>query len=294
MRPSLHLCHLHLHQHPHQPSPPTSIPPSSRSSPSPPAAARQPSPSTLTLPSALLTRHLRNTREIDLLQRVAASATQLDRLMERLYAAIVKGEALERALGRLPHRCPSLPDPPAAAVSSDSSESSSSSSSSDSSAAGVAGADSGVVAGLCASLAPFFQCTFPSAHDSSFSDALLAALDRHKRSIGAVFVELTRLLLDMQDGLGELHYFQQITVRLSEELQLEGCDALAATKAAVAGLEGSLVDRITALLSAQLTYQWQHAEAVTQSHPTCRRLWGNRPYGRCPIGAVVASISCSG
>ena len=217
----------------------------------------------LSLPHALLIRHLRNSGEVALLQRIAASATQLDRLLERLYDAIVEGESLEHVQRHLPHRCPSLPDSPPATLPSDSSESSASSSSSDSSASA---AEQAALAALSASLAPFFHCSFPAAHKPSFASDLTASIGRHARSIGGVFVELTEVLLELQAGLSALQSSQQLNGRLSEELQLEGCEALAATKAAVAGLEGHLVDRITALLSARLTHeQLQQAEVALQS-----------------------------
>ena len=262
-------------------APPPSCPPPSPPSPSPAIAADLHSsllpflslpPSScppsfsqwLSLPDVLLTRHLRNSREVALLQQIASSATQLDVLVERLYDAIVEGESLEHVQRHLPHRCPSLPEPPFSSAPSDSSESSSSSSSSDSSAPS---SDNATLTALAASLAPFFHCSFPSAHHSSFPSLLSASVSRHVRAISGVFVDLTAVLLELQSGLSALQSFQQLNVRLSEELQLEGCDALAATKAAVAGLEGHLVDRITALLSARLTYQRQQTEAV-HSHST--------------------------
>ena len=221
----------------------------------------------LSLPHALLTRHLRNTREVALLQRIASSASQLNELIARLYEAIVEGESFEHVQRHLPHRCPSLPDPPPSTLSSDSSESSSSSSSSDSSVSAAAEQTAALNA-LSASLAPFFECTFPAAHKPSFSSALSSSVGRHVRSISGVFVELTAVLLELQSALSELVNFQQINGRLSEELQLEGCEALAATKAAVAELEGNLVDRITALLSAQLTYQRQQQVEAVQLYPS--------------------------
>ena len=209
----------------------------------------------LSLPPALLSRHLRNTREVALLQRIACHAAQLDGLVQRLYDAIVEGESIEHAQRHLPHRCPALPDPLNSALPSDSSESSASSSSSDSSVPPAEHAER--MAALAASLAPFFHCFFPAAHSPSFPSSLLSAVGDHVRSIGGVFVELTAALLELESGLGELQSFQQLNGRLSEELQAEGCDALAATKAAVAELEGSLVDRLTALLSATLSHQRQ-------------------------------------
>ena len=238
----------------------------------------------LSLPHALLARHLRNSREVSLLQQIAASATQLDELVERLYEAIVEGESLEHVQRHLPHRCPTLPDPSPSALPSDSSESSSSSSSSDSSAPPASNA---ALTALAASLAPFVHCTFPVAHQPSFPSSLSSAVGGHVRSIGAVFVQLTGVLLELQAGLGELQSFQQLNGRLSEELRLEGCEALAATKAAVAGLEDNLVDRITALLSARLAYQ-QSEEPPTPSH-----MAANTAVGRGTAAQSEAATSSS-
>ena len=218
----------------------------------------------LTLPDALLARHLRNSDEVALLQRIASSAAQLDQLMERLYAAILEGESLEHVQRHLPHRCPSLPDPPPTTVSSDSSESSSSSSSSDSSAPA---AEQAALHALSVSLAPFVHCTFPAAHQPSFAVALSSAVGKHVQSIGAVFVELTGVLLDVQKGLGTLQETQRMNETMKKEFQLYGCDELAASKAAVAELEGNLIDRIMTLLSARLTYQRQQPEAAPSQLP---------------------------
>ena len=243
----------------------------------------------LSPPSSLLSSLIRNPHEAALLQSLASDASTLDSLLHSLIRTVVQGERLYHATLHLPHHC--HPSHPTGAASthpglhegggsgesaSDASSSSSSSSSSPPSpprptlnhpipASAVAPPTSPVAAATVAPappppsvasaspLAPLFACEFEGVHRPSFFPELRAAFASQVSSMASAFQQLTVLLLSLHERLTSLSSFHHLNERMAEELQLEGCNAIADAKRTVATVEHSLISRLTHLLAAALT-----------------------------------------
>ena len=117
-------------------------------------------------------------------------------------------------------------------------------------------------------------------------------------STSALLQRLTASLLSLQGRLASLSSFHELNERMSEELRLEGCTQLADAKRTVAALEAALIDRLTALLSAQLTPQppeeeEEEEQQQQQQHAAAGATFGLVPPSPAPSSSASGSTSSS-